>query len=86
MNRLIRVFTVLLAIVLVLYIATIIILPPLVDKEFNKSILLPPYRASEESQALYDSLPFIADLHCDALLWGRDLEVRNDYGHVDIQE
>ena len=84
MNRLIRVFTVLLAIVLVLYIATIIILPPLVDKEFNKSILLPPYRASEEAQALYDSLPFIADLHCDALLWGRDLEVRNDYGHVDI--
>lgn len=32
----------------------------------------------------YDSIPFIADLHCDALLWDRDLNKRHSYGHVDI--
>ena len=32
----------------------------------------------------YDSIPFIADMHCDALLWHRDLLERHSYGHVDI--
>ncbi|MCX6206675.1 MAG: dipeptidase [Bacteroidetes bacterium] len=32
----------------------------------------------------YDSIEFIGDLHCDALLWNRDLNVRHNYGHVDI--
>lgn len=32
----------------------------------------------------YDSIPFIADLHCDALLWNRDLTKKHNYGHVDI--
>jgi membrane dipeptidase len=27
---------------------------------------------------------FIADLHCDSLLWARDLAKRHDYGHFDI--
>lgn len=34
--------------------------------------------------ALYNSLDFIADLHCDALLWSRDLTEKNDLGHVDF--
>jgi hypothetical protein len=29
-------------------------------------------------------LPFIADLHADSLLWGRDLLKKSDYGHVDL--
>jgi microsomal dipeptidase-like Zn-dependent dipeptidase len=29
-------------------------------------------------------IPFIADLHCDELLWDRDLLKRVDYGHVDL--
>lgn len=32
----------------------------------------------------YDSIEFIGDLHCDALLWDRDLNERHNYGHVDI--
>lgn len=32
----------------------------------------------------YDSIPFIADLHCDALLWDRNLNKKHSYGHVDI--
>jgi len=35
-------------------------------------------------QAWYDSIPFIADLHCDELLWDRDLLKRHDHGHVDL--
>jgi membrane dipeptidase len=27
---------------------------------------------------------FIADMHCDSLLWDRDLMVRHDYGHLDV--
>lgn len=27
---------------------------------------------------------FIADLHCDSLLWARDLAERHDYGHLDV--
>ncbi len=32
----------------------------------------------------YDSIPFIADLHCDELLWGRNLLKKINYGHVDV--
>lgn len=37
-----------------------------------------------EKENWYDSIPFIADLHCDALLWNRDLLKQHSYGHVDI--
>ncbi len=42
-----------------------------------------PYPASAEARALHASL-LVADLHSDALLWGRDLLVRGDRGHVDV--
>jgi microsomal dipeptidase-like Zn-dependent dipeptidase len=32
----------------------------------------------------YDAIPFIADLHCDMLLWDRDFFREHDYGHVDL--
>ncbi len=32
----------------------------------------------------YDSIPFVADLHCDMLLWDRDFFEEHDYGHVDL--
>jgi membrane dipeptidase len=32
----------------------------------------------------YDSIPFIADLHCDELLWDRNLLKKINYGHVDV--
>jgi microsomal dipeptidase-like Zn-dependent dipeptidase len=43
----------------------------------------PPYHASDRAQALHERL-WIADLHADSLLWGRDLLARSDRGHVDV--
>ncbi len=42
-----------------------------------------PYRAKPEGGALHRSL-LVADLHADALLWSRDISVRDTRGHVDI--
>lgn len=39
---------------------------------------------SVEKQNWYDSIPFIADLHCDALLWDRNFLKEHSYGHVDL--
>jgi len=44
---------------------------------------LPPYVASERAQALHAGL-WVADLHADSLLWGRDLLERGTRGHVDV--
>ena len=43
----------------------------------------PPYHASDRALALHRTL-WVADLHADSLLWGRDLLVRGDRGQVDV--
>jgi membrane dipeptidase len=43
----------------------------------------PPYLASERARVLHERL-WVADLHADSLLWGRDLLARSDRGHVDV--
>jgi len=43
----------------------------------------PPYRVSERAAALHASLE-VADLHNDALLFGRDLLARGARGHLDL--
>ncbi|HKG56145.1 MAG TPA: dipeptidase [Candidatus Limnocylindrales bacterium] len=43
----------------------------------------PPYPASDRALALHATLD-VVDLHADSLLWGRDLLVRGDRGHVDV--
>ncbi len=75
---------IILAALALIYFATTIIVPVQYDKTLNKTMTLPPYQVSEEAQALYDRLDFIADLHCDALLWSRDLKKKNSVGHVDF--
>jgi microsomal dipeptidase-like Zn-dependent dipeptidase len=45
--------------------------------------LRPPYHATDRARALHERL-WIADLHADSLLWGRDLLTRSDRGHVDV--
>jgi membrane dipeptidase len=55
----------------------------LVDEDQNKTIVKPPYTASDRAFKLHQQLT-IADLHADSLLWGRDLLERSGYGHVDI--
>lgn len=67
-----------------IYVAAVNIFPEKLDREQNKIKQLPPYQASKKAQNLYNSLDFISDLHCDALLWSRDLTVKNNIGHVDF--
>ncbi|SFN63946.1 Zn-dependent dipeptidase, dipeptidase homolog [Algoriphagus ornithinivorans] len=67
-----------------LYVIAISTIPSYIENERNPVKSSGPYRVSDEAQAFYDSLDFIADLHCDALLWGRDLTERGDRGHVDF--
>ncbi len=43
----------------------------------------PPYRASDRARALHERL-WVADLHADSLLWGRDLLARGSRGQVDV--
>jgi membrane dipeptidase len=61
-------------------IAFFIFAPAYFDRKKNKSTIKGPFAKI----AWYDSMPFIADLHCDALLWDRDLLEKHDYGHVDL--
>ena len=68
----------------ILYGLAILILPKLIDKKINKITQKAPYKVSTEAQELFNSLEFIADLHCDALLWKREINKKNDAGQVDI--
>jgi membrane dipeptidase len=49
----------------------------------NHTLQKPPYSASAAAVKLHRSL-FIADLHADSLLWGRNLLKKSEDGHVDI--
>jgi membrane dipeptidase len=59
------------------------VLPGLVERYFNRTLLPPPYEASARARDLYRQL-LVADLHADSLLWGRDLLARGHRGHVDV--
>lgn len=59
------------------------LLPPRLEKRFNKVAVPRPYRASAEAQNLHQQLQ-VVDLHADPLLWKRNLLQRSDYGHVDL--
>ncbi len=54
--------------------------PKYFDKKSNKVTFV----GSVDKTAAFDSIPFIADLHCDALLWDRNFLENHDYGHVDL--
>jgi len=57
------------------------IAPGFIDKSMNTTIHV---ASSTDKISWYDSIPFIADLHCDALLWDRNFLQPHDYGHVDL--
>ncbi len=59
------------------------VLPAYVERRLSATLHTPPYPASARAQALQQNL-FIADLHADSLLWGRDLLQRSGQGHVDL--
>ena len=54
--------------------------PGYTDKSMNTVTL----KTSAAAMPGYDSIPFVADLHCDMLLWDRDFLDEHDYGHVDL--
>jgi microsomal dipeptidase-like Zn-dependent dipeptidase len=59
------------------------VLPGLVERRFNRTLVRPPYRPSARAAELFGRLT-VADLHADSLLWGRDLLARGRRGHVDL--
>ncbi|MBU2903278.1 dipeptidase [Arenibacter algicola] len=73
-----------LAIVLLLYFLATFIVSPILDKQMNLVEYSDPRQLGAEAKELYKSLEFIADLHCDALLWDRDLTKKLDYAHLDF--
>lgn len=77
-------FIVLLIGLFILYWLGTMTVPSMIEKSNNPVKEPAPYDISQQALALYQSLDFVADLHCDALLWGRNLTKRSDYGHVDF--
>lgn len=68
----------------ILYMIATYIVPNIVDGGKNKVALTAPYNINERTQLVHNTIPFIADLHCDVLLWDRDITEEQDFGHVDI--
>jgi microsomal dipeptidase-like Zn-dependent dipeptidase len=56
---------------------------PYVDGQRNAVLIRPPYPVSTVTRTFHDAV-FVADLHADALLWGRDPRQRNARGQVDL--
>jgi len=84
MKKTVKISLRIVALLFLIYFVLTLFLPSLIDKEFNKIIRKPPYTVSKQAKQLNDTLNFIADLHCDALLWKRNLLKNNDFGAVDI--
>ena len=76
--KIIKIFSIILAIIALLF---FVFVPGYMDRSMNKVV---HHSDSLTKVSWYDSIPFIADLHCDALLWNRDLLKRAGHGHVDI--
>ena len=57
--------------------------PTFVARSLNRTYGVPAAPVPSDTSALHAGL-FVADLHCDATLWNRDLLQRGTYGHVDI--
>ncbi len=55
--------------------------PNMVDRYINRTLHA---SGPADKNSWYDSIPFVADLHCDALLWNRNLLDRHSFGHVDV--
>ncbi len=70
--------------IVLLYLLFINIAPGVIENSRNKVYTSPPYQAGEQAEQLHESFQFVADLHCDALLWDRDLLDESTRGHVDI--
>jgi membrane dipeptidase len=72
-----------LTLLLVSLIAGVFATPNIIEGKYNRVRNSPPYAVPVATSELQQKL-FIADLHADCLLWGRDLLSRSRTGHVDI--
>ncbi len=84
MKKLKVVALILLSMICLSYILARTFVPSFMDKKMNKSTAAPPYKVSTAAQNLYDTLSFVGDLHCDVLLWDRDILEEHSHGHIDI--
>lgn len=76
-----RILSILGIIILVAAIGFFFFAPKYIDQSMNKTL----HKSITDSvPKWYDSIPFIADMHCDALLWDRNILKKADHGHVDI--
>jgi membrane dipeptidase len=72
-----------LAVVLVAGLTLLFSVPALVEERANRTRVAGPNTVSERAKEVHARL-FVADLHADSLLWGRDLLERGSRGHVDV--
>ena len=56
---------------------------PYKDRSLNAVLTPGPYVTTDRIRVFHEQA-FVADLHSDALLWGRDLDKRYARGHVDL--
>ncbi|MCM2253771.1 MAG: hypothetical protein NDJ19_15530 [Ramlibacter sp.] len=57
--------------------------PAYVDTKWNYGFARPPYKVSPAAADLHRTL-LVADLHNDALMWDRDLLLKNTRGYIDL--
>ena len=56
---------------------------PYYDNKHNAVMVAGPYQVSHKAQTFHNNA-FVADMHADPLLWGRDLRNRHDRGQLDL--
>ena len=78
MKKLIRTLLILLVIIAIAFFG---FMPSYIDQTSNAVTLKTD---NLPKNITYDSIPFMADLHCDVLLWNRDFFKKHPYGHVDL--
>lgn len=76
-----KTWRIVLAVILAAIIVFFAFVPGYVDKSRNT---VAQKITNQQKISWYDSIPFIADLHCDELLWNRNLLKEHNYGHVDL--
>lgn len=84
MIKALKILTLIILSLLFIYYLVTLFVPGIIDKDHNEVRQNPPYHVSEKARFIYNSLDFISDMHCDALLWKRNLLKDNDFGQVDI--
>lgn len=84
MKKTLKITGITVVILLVIFYLVTLFVPGIIDRSHNEIRVKGPYHASDQAQKIYNELNFISDMHCDALLWKRDLLKDNDFGQVDI--